>query len=161
MKFYKNKVKAILYYCVTYLLLAVLVAIIFALVFDNNTVQRIVITELILAVSIFPFIKMHIAEVNQTIELGEEGFVCKNFIINGTVADGKIDYKSIESITLKNVLLKPFSHCLYVKLKNEKPFAITDDYINYKELWVSLCQKCKENNPNVFVDESILKKMRM
>lgn len=159
MKFCKNKVKVILYYCITYLLLAVLVATIVALVFDENTIQRIAIIELILVAAVFPFIKMHIAEVKQTVELGEEGLVCENFIINGNVANGKIDYKLIESITLKSVLLKPFSYCLYVKLKNEKPFALNDDYINYKELWLSFCQKCKENNSDAFIDEAIFKKL--
>ncbi len=143
MKFCKNKAKVILYYCVTYLLLAVLVATIVALVFDENTIQRIVIIELMLVAVVFPFAKMLIAEVKQTVELGEEGLVCENFIINGNVANGKIDYKLIESITLKSVLLKPFSYCLYVKLKNEKPFALNDDYINYKELWLSFCQNAK------------------
>lgn len=159
MKFRKNKPKLIIYYFTVFLLLAVLVAIIGALAFDKDTVIRIVIMELVSVVSIFPFIKLGVAEVNQTVELEEAELVCTNFIINGNIVNGKIDYKLIESITLKNVLLKPFSKCLFIKLKNEKPFALTDDYINSKELWASLCQKCKENNPDVFIDERINKKI--
>lgn len=159
MKFYKNKIKTVLYYIITYLLLMFLVAIIATFVFENNTVQRITIIELILIISVFPFLKMHIAELNQTVELKEEEIVCKNFIINGNVADGKIAYDLIESITLKNVILKPFSHCLYIKLKNEKPIAVTDDYKDYRKLWKELCCKCKEANPNVYIDEKIQSKI--
>lgn len=159
MKFCKNKAKVILYYCAVYILLAVLVATIVAMVFDENTIQRIAIIELILVAAVSPFIKMHIAEVKQTIELGEKEIICENFIISGNVANGKIDYKLIESITLKSVLLKPFSYCLFIKLKNEKPFVLNDDFINHKELWLTFCQKCKENNPDAFIDEAIFKKI--
>ncbi len=157
MIFCKNKAKIIIYYCVVFLLLAVLVAIVGVLVFDN--VARIVIMEIMSVVLVLPFIKLGVAEINQTVELGNKEIVCKNFIINGNVANGKIDYRLIESIKMKNDLLKPFSKCLHIKVKNEKPFALTDDYIEYKELWGSLCLKCKEANPDVFIDESIFKKI--
>lgn len=160
MKFYKNKAKVILYYFVIYLIAFVATGLFAAMVLGSDAIEHIIIIELIVVCVICSFIKPIIAETKQTVEVNEHEIICNNFIIGTNVVNGKIDYKFIESITLKRTLLKPFSCYLFVKLKNDKPFAILDDYLNYQELWSSFCNKCRCANPDAYIDEKIFKHLK-
>lgn len=157
MKFHKNKAKVILYYCIIYLIALIAVGFFAAMVFDENKTPYIIIAEISAIGLTLPLIKLFVAEIKQTVEVNENEIICENFIISGNVANGKIDYKFIESVTLKRTFLKPFSRYLFVKLKNDKPFTISDDYINYQELWNTFCNKCKVANFDTYIDEKIFK----
>ncbi|MBR3588495.1 MAG: hypothetical protein IKL16_02920 [Clostridia bacterium] len=93
--------------------------------------------ELLLVGVILAFLRLHIAEVKQTVQISDETLVCKSFVINGAVADAEIPYKEIEKIEVKR------KHLL-VYVSGEKPFAIRDNYINYSDLCKALCEKCKD-----------------
>ena len=135
MKFIKNKRKIVLFYIIFYLLLSLLLALLFALLSSISFIVMIT-GELLLAVLIFAFLRLHIAEVIQTVEIGDETLKCKSFVINGAVADAEIPYEKIEKIEVKRKYL-------LVYVSGEKPFAIRDNYINYPDLCKALFQKCK------------------
>lgn len=131
MKFIKNKRKIVLFYIIFYLLLSLLLALLSSISFI------VMITgELLLAGLIFVFLRLHIAEVRQTVEIGDETLKCKSFVINGAVADAEIPYEKIEKIEVKRKYL-------LVYVSGEKPFAIRDNYINYPDLCKALFEKCK------------------
>lgn len=155
MKFYKNKKNLILYYIVLFTLLAVIAAIVVVLAFDKNVILRTVSMEFMVLIIALSFSKHIAADVKQTIELGENRFICKGFIIAGNVADGNIEYSLVDKICIKKTILRPFHHHLLISLKGEKPFIITDDFINYKELWSIFCERSKSANPDVCIDKLI------
>ncbi len=131
MKFIKNKRKIVLFYIIFYLLLSLLPAL-----FSLISVAIMLVSELFLVVLIFAFLRLHIAEVRQTLEIGDETLKCKSFIVNGAVADAEISYEKIEKIEVKRKYL-------LVYVSGEKPFAIRDNYIGYPDLCKALFQKCK------------------
>lgn len=139
MIFIKNKRKIILSYIIFYLLVALILALLSLI-----SVAIMLASELFLAVSILAFLRLHIADVKQTVQVGDETLVCKSFIVNGGVADAEIPYEKIEKIEVKR------KHLL-VYVSGEKPFAIRDNYINYPDLCKALCEKCKEKNPDVYI----------
>ena len=131
MIFIKNKRKIILSYIILYLLMSLVLAL-----FSLISVAIMLASELLLAGLIFVFLRLHIAEVRQTVEIGDETLKCKSFVINGAVADAEIPYEKIEKIEFKRKYL-------LVYVSGEKPFAIRDNYINYPDLCKALFQKCK------------------
>ena len=131
MIFIKNKRKIILSYIILYLLMSLVLAL-----FSLISVAIMLASELLLAGLIFVFLRLHIAEVRQTVEIGDETLKCKSFVINGAVADAEIPYEKIEKIEVKRKYL-------LVYVSGEKPFAIRDNYINYPDLCKALFQKCK------------------
>ena len=127
----KNKRQIILSYIILYLLMSLVLAL-----FSLISVAIMLASELLLAGLIFVFLRLHIAEVRQTVEIGDETLKCKSFVINGAVADAEIPYEKIEKIEVKRKYL-------LVYVSGEKPFAIRDNYINYPDLCKALFQKCK------------------
>ena len=132
MIFIKNKRKIILSYIILYLFMSLILALLSLI-----SVAIMLAGELLLVGVILAFLRLHIAEVKQTVQISDETLVCKSFVINGAVADAEIPYKEIEKIEVKR------KHLL-VYVSGEKPFAIRDNYINYSDLCKALCEKCKD-----------------
>ena len=132
MIFTKNKRKIISFYIIFYLFLSLVIALLSLI-----SVAIMLAGELLLAGVILVFLRLHIAEVKQTVQVGEETLVCKSFVVNGGVADAEIPYEKIEKIEVRRKYL-------FVYVHGEKPFAIRDNYINYPDLCKALCEKCKD-----------------
>lgn len=157
MKFIKRKSKLIAYYVFFYFFIAILLALICALFFNDDAFKLTVLAEIILIAIIFSFSKMHIAELNQEIEINESSIYCKNFVVNGKAANAKITYEKIESIELKRIPFRPFSRCLYIQILEGRPFVVNEDYINHCELWEIICENSKKANQSIVIDKNIVK----
>ena len=131
MIFTKNKRKIILSYIISYLFMSLILALLSLI-----SVVIMLAGELLLVGVILAFLRLHIAEVKQTVQVGDETLVCKSFIVNGGVADAEIPYEKIEKIEVRRKYL-------FVYVCDEKPFAIRDNYINYPDLCKALFEKCK------------------
>lgn len=151
MEFEKKKSKIIVYYSIIYLLIAILFLILFLIIIKNNLLT--LIAEMILLISIITSLKLHIKEINQTVKVEKESIECRNFIINGRPADAIVRYEIIEKIELKRILFKPFSRCLYISIKDDKPVVINDDYKDYFNLWKIICDNCESYN--VYIDKKV------
>lgn len=131
MLFKKNKNKVLLFYLICYIFLSLIISL---LSFISIIVM--VIFQLFLLLVIFLYSKLFIAEINQTVQFGDGTLVCKNFVINGGIANAEIPYEKIERIEFKKRYVS-------VVVSGEKPFGITNDYIDYHLLCETLCEKCK------------------
>lgn len=162
MEFVKKKSKIIVYYSIIYLLIAILFLILFSIILKNNYLTMI--SEAILLISIIASLKLHIKEINQTVKVEKESIECRNFIINGRPADAIVRYEIIEKIELKRISFKPFSRCLYISIKDDKPVVINDDYKDYFNLWKMICDNCEAYNVNIdkkvplYFEKHIIKK---
>ncbi|MGN0547908.1 MAG: hypothetical protein ACI4I3_11305 [Acutalibacteraceae bacterium] len=156
MEFVKKKSKIIFCYSITYLLIAILIFALFSIILKNNYLTMI--SEAILLISIITSLKLHIKEINQTVRVDKELIECRNFIVNGRPADAIVRYEIIEKIELKRIPFKPFSRCLYISIKDDKPVVINDDYNDYLNLWKMICDNCESYN--VYIDKKVLLYMK-
>ena len=131
MLFKKNKKKVVLFYLLCYIALFLLVSLL-----SFISVVVMIVLQLFLLLIIFLYSKIFIAEIKQTVQFGEETLICKNFVINGGIANAEIPYEKIEKIEVRRKYLIVYVH-------GEKTFAIRDDYINYPDLCKALFEKCK------------------
>ncbi len=131
MLFEKNKSKVFLLYFICYITLFLFISLL-----SFISVVVMVIFQLFLLLVIFLYSKIFIAEFKETVYFGEENLICKNFVINGGIANAEIPYKKIERIEFKKGYVS-------VVVSGKKPFGITNTYIDYNVLCETLCEKCK------------------
>ncbi len=152
MKFKKNKSKVICFYIIAFSVLSLFLwMIIELLVKDKDKTKFFVFEMIFLVASIIMSIKALISELKQTVNLNGNNIKCENFFVAGNLADATFEYNQIKSIQLKRSL---FSVCLVIKVEGSEnfPVVLNNQFENYTKLWQVICDGCKSQNPNAYID---------
>lgn len=160
MEFKKRKPGIIIYYITSCLCMQVAVVLILTLVSLGKFHLMSLIYALCAPIIFLVFGYFLVAEVKQTIKLRRGLMIFESFIVKGEIADGEVRYNEVERIEFKRTLLKPFSRSAFFVLRDNTTLILNDDFINYRQLWKTACDNCKGANPNVIIDEKLVKYLR-
>lgn len=155
MEFKKNKFKVIRFYIVAFVAISFALWVILKLLFDDRDAKNFfVFGEIMLIASPIMFHKALIGELNQSVALNDNKIECKTFFIKGSLANASFEYSQIKSVELKRIL---FSHHLIIKVKGSEnaPVVLNNQFEDYLVLWKNICDKCREQNPEAYIDAKI------
>ncbi|GEM_PF-1443787 len=113
-------------------------------------------------VIIFTFMRRYIVYAyRNSITMDEDGFHCENMYVRGALVNADIKYADIESVELFSPGIPMGAFALRVRVKGEKlPVDIDNRYRDWPELWQTVCGKCRESDPGIFIDRHITERIK-
>lgn len=155
MVFKKDKFKVILFNTIGFIVISfILWAVLELFVKDKNVILFFILGEIALIASFIMNANALVGELNQTVILNEEKVECKSFFVAGNLANATFEYNQIKSIQMKRTM---FSRCLIIKVKDSEniPVVLNNQFENHMKLWRTICDGCKSQNPDTYIDSKI------